>query len=245
DFISGVSHELRTPLAQIRMFAELEETGMLRTPEERRRATRIINREAQRLTHLVENVLRFSGLRRAPPGDSVHREHVDVASAIDEVVVGFQPLSRQRNTAIRTEVEPGVATTAQRGAVNQIVVNLLDNAMKYGPAGQTVTVSAYRRDGNVALVVEDEGPGIPARDRRRIWEPYRRLERDVDAKRPGTGIGLAVVAELAALHGGRAWVEDAAGGGARFVVELPAAEEAPSATRPEAVEPAALSKAHA
>jgi signal transduction histidine kinase len=78
--------------------------------------------------------------------------------------------------------------------------------------------------------VEDQGPGIPARDRRRIWEPYRRLQRDVDAKRPGSGIGLAVVAELAALHGGRAWVESTSTGGASFRVLLPACVVAERAT---------------
>jgi signal transduction histidine kinase len=221
DFISGVSHELRTPLAQIRMFAELDEGGKLRTPEERRRATRAIHRESKRLTHLVENILRFSRLRRAP-GESLLREEIPLATAIDELVESYEPLADTRGVKIRTVVPAELTTVASRDALNQIMVNLLDNAVKYGPTGQTVTVRAMREGGRVRLTVDDEGPGVPPQDRRRVWEPYRRLERDVQARRPGTGIGLAVVAELTALHGGRAWIEDAPGGGARFVVELAA-----------------------
>jgi signal transduction histidine kinase len=110
-----------------------------------------------------------------------------------------------------------------RDAITRIVVNLLDNAVKYGPPGQTVRVGIDRVDGAARLTVSDQGPGVPPGDREQVWKPYRRLERDVKARLPGTGIGLSVVAELASLHEGRAWVEDAKGGGAEFVVELPLA----------------------
>jgi signal transduction histidine kinase len=104
--------------------------------------------------------------------------------------------------------------------------NLLDNAVKYGPDGQTITVrvqtSATAADGEVALVVEDEGPGIPPAERERVWQPFTRL-REEDGTRGGSGLGLSLVRELVVRQGGRAWVEDAAGGGARFVVTLPVA----------------------
>ena len=110
-------------------------------------------------------------------------------------------------------------------ALRQILLNLLDNALKYGPAGQEIRVE-LRGEGAVArLTVEDEGPGIPAADRERVWDRYLRLERDRRSAVTGTGIGLTVVRELVALHAGLAWVADS-GRGARVVVELPRLAEA-------------------
>jgi signal transduction histidine kinase len=109
-----------------------------------------------------------------------------------------------------------------------VLLNLLDNAVKYGPRGQTVTVgmgvvNENGRGRRVRLWVEDQGPGIPSQDRDRVWEPYVRLDRDVvEGATGGSGIGLAVVRELVSLHGGRTWLEEAAGGGTRVVIELPA-----------------------
>jgi signal transduction histidine kinase len=221
DFISSVSHELRTPLAQIRMFAELQEAGKLRTTEERERAVRVINRETQRLTHLVENILRYSHLRRATERTG-GRETVDLDGAVSEILEAFRPLAAGRNMHIATAVDDRATVIAHRDAVKQIVVNLLDNAVKYGPVGQTIRVGAARRGSAVRITVEDEGPGIPRQERTRVWEPYRRLDRPIEARMPGTGIGLAVVRQLADASGGKAWVEEGSGGSARFVVELPA-----------------------
>lgn len=228
DFVSGVSHELRTPLAQIRMFAELQSAGKLRSEEERSRAVTVIDREARRLSHLVENVLRFSQLRRPVNGDRPRRA-VPLDDAIDEATEGFRPQLAARDVRICRRTEPELTVEATSGSVRQILVNLLDNAAKYGPRGQTVTLRTERADGHrasgrIRIVVDDEGPGVPKPDRGRIWAPYRRLDRDVRGREPGTGVGLAVVAALARENGGEAWVEDAPGGGARFVVELPAAD---------------------
>ena len=222
--MSGVSHELRTPLTQIRMFAELQEGGRLTSDEDRERAVSVIHRESRRLSHLVENLLQFSTLQRTG-GRTLPREELDVAQAIEEGVDAVAPLMESRGTQLELVTQPGLTVQANRGALTRIVVNLLDNALKYGPDGQTVTVSVAESAGEAHVSVADQGPGVPAADRDRIWRPYRRLERDVRGPESGTGIGLAVVAHLASLHGGRAWVEAAAGGGARFVVALPLAEK--------------------
>jgi hypothetical protein len=140
------------------------------------------------------------------------------ADGIDAVT----PLIADRGMELRVEVTPDLRIVANRDALTRILVNLLDNAAKYGPEGQTVRVRTERVGGSARLSVSDEGPGVPVPDRVRVWKAYRRLERDVHAKIPGTGIGLSVVAELAGLHGGKSWVEDAPGGGARFFVEFPA-----------------------
>jgi signal transduction histidine kinase len=128
-----------------------------------------------------------------------------------------------------------VTALVDAGALRQIVLNLLDNAIKFGPRGQTVRLIVERADMRARVIVEDEGPGIPLSDRERIWTPYVRLRREHSAASVGSGIGLAVVRELAELHGGTALVEESSTGGARFVIEMPVAgapDEPPSLTPP-------------
>jgi signal transduction histidine kinase len=222
DFIASVSHELRTPLAQVRMFAETLLLGRVRSDEERRRSLQIVDQEARRLTHLVENILQFSraerrAIRLAPVP-------LDLAAQVRDAVESFAPIARARRVTVRTELAEGVTAVVDPEAMRQVLLNLLDNAVKYGPVGQTVTVSAGAAgagDGRVRVWVEDEGPGIAPKDRDRVWEAFVRLDRDANSAVAGSGIGLSVVRELVALHGGRAWVEGGGGGrGARFIVEL-------------------------
>jgi signal transduction histidine kinase len=226
DFVSGVSHELRTPLAQIRWFAELLHMGKLRSEEERNRSLRIIDQEARRLTYLVENVLSFSRAERK--ANRISSAPTDLEREVRDALEMFAPLARSRRATLRSELEHGVSLEVDRDALRQVLLNLLDNAVKYGPRGQTVTVGmgAARENGSgprVRLWVEDQGPGIPAADRDRVWEPYVRLDRDVEGATGGSGIGLAVVRELVALHGGRTWLEEgASGSGTRVVIEFPA-----------------------
>ena len=224
DFISSVSHELRTPLAQIRMLAELQADRKLRTDEERERANRIMARESQRLTQLVENILHFSRSRAAPRSPSP-RQPVGLEECVSDVAEAFRPLMDPDAGVIDVDIPAGLTVMAHRDGLRQILSNLLDNAMKYGPPGQTVRIGAARDDGLVRISVGDEGPGVPDQDRAAIWEPYVRLPRDVDGHKPGSGVGLAVVKTLVGELGGRVWIDDAPGGGARFMVELDAAPE--------------------
>jgi signal transduction histidine kinase len=225
DFVSGVSHELRTPLAQIRMFAELQETGRLRSEDDKKRATAVIHRESRRLSHLVENILQFSRLQRTH-GEGMPREELDVTEALAEGLDAVTPLLEDRGMKLDFKAQRGLSVYANREALTRIIVNLVDNAVKYGPRGQTVRVGVERSNGSAMVSVSDQGPGVPETEREKVWKPYHRLERDVKAAITGTGIGLSVVSELASLHEGRAWVEDATGGGARFVVELPLSDPA-------------------
>jgi signal transduction histidine kinase len=218
DFVSGVSHELRTPLTQIRLFAELLHTGSLRSDAERARAARVMDQEARRLTYLVENVLAFS--RQERQQEHIARERVDIAAEIRDVLDFFAPVARARTVQLSMQVDGRLAADVDRDALRRILLNLLDNAVKYGPPEQRVVVAASRTASILRIEVSDRGPGIPPDAAERIWEPYERLERDASSAVGGSGIGLAVVRDLAVLHGGRAWVEENPGGGARFVVEL-------------------------
>jgi signal transduction histidine kinase len=227
DFVSGVSHELRTPLAQIRMFAETLRLGRVRSDAERQRSLDIIDQEARRLSALVDNVLLFSRAeRRAVVLD---RQPAELAPLVRDAVETFAPLAAARRVAVTERLEDGVGASVDRGAFRQMLLNLLDNAVKYGPVGQAVEVGLERAGETARVWVRDAGPGIPPRERGRIFAPFVRLPRDAESAVAGSGIGLAVVARLAEQHGGRVRVEDAAGGGARFVIELPAEAAAPAA----------------
>jgi signal transduction histidine kinase len=219
DLISGVSHELRTPLAQIRMFAETLLLGRTRTEAEKRRSLEVIDQEAKRLSHFVENMLQFAkgegGRARLAP------ELTSFAVEVRRAVESFAPMCQARGVEVRTELEEGVTATVDRAALRRIMLNLMENALKYGPDEQRITVGMALFNDVVRLWVDDEGEGIPRADRERVFDSFFRLNRELDRRITGSGIGLAVVRQLATLHGGRAWADEAPGGGARLVVEFP------------------------
>ncbi|MFL5576883.1 MAG: sensor histidine kinase [Gemmatimonadaceae bacterium] len=230
DFVSSVSHELRTPLTQIRMFAELLRKRALREPDESDRALRIIEKEAGRLSILVDNVLNYTRLRRGPRREAPRP--TDVAEEVRQVIESFAPLAAERGVHVEEDVPVGLRAAVDAQALRQVLLNLLENAVKYGPRGQTVTVAARGvagergEAGRVRLWVDDEGPGIPPAERDAVWEAFYRGEWATRSAASGSGLGLAVVRRLVEHHGGTVAVEEAPGGGARMAVEVPAAEEA-------------------
>jgi signal transduction histidine kinase len=223
DFVSGVSHELRTPLTQIRVLSELLQSEGFHTETERARATEIIHREALRLTNLVDNVLEFSRLRR--PTAAAPPTRVSLTEVTRELTESFAPLLDAEGSRLELEVVHDLEVTGDRDAISRVLRNLVENAVKYGPPGQTIRVTLAGSDppGGARVTVDDAGPGIPQTEWTRIWQPYYRLDRDRNTPAGGSGLGLSVVADLMRLLGGRAWVGKAPEGGARFTVEFPAA----------------------
>jgi signal transduction histidine kinase len=215
DFTSSVSHELRTPLTQILLYAETLELGRTAGEGERRRALGVIVQEARRLAHLVENILQFSRAERRMV--RVSTEVRRLAPLLRETLERFAPLAGGP-ARFRLEVSETLAVPVHADSLRQMVINLLDNAAKYGGEGP-ITLRALPAGGRARLEVEDVGRGVAPADRARIWEPYVRLDHWPSVA--GSGIGLAVVRELTAAHGGACWVEEAPGGGARVVIELP------------------------
>jgi signal transduction histidine kinase len=201
------------------MFAETLLLGRVRSEEESRRSLRIIDREVRRLTHLVENALSFSRVERG--SIALSPERAALAPRVQETLELFEPIVAGTGVRILTCLEPGVQAVFDPDALRQILLNLLDNAVKYGPASQSITVALDSVEGAARIAVEDEGPGIPPREREQVFDRFYRLERERSSAVAGTGIGLSVVRELASRQGGRAVVETGARGGARIVVELP------------------------
>jgi len=228
DFIAGVSHDLRMPLAQILIASETLSLRRERTDGERVSLASSIVRETRRLMALVDNVLLFS--RSGAVELKPTLRPVPVTELLGEVSEAVQLAVEDAGQTI--EIVPGPAATVigDRRLVRQALVNLVDNALKYGAAGQRIRVGAERVDDAVRLYVEDEGPGIPAADRDRIFEPYARLADDQVSERTGAGLGLAVVRQIAVACGGRVWLEDGAARGTRAVMELGATSASASFT---------------
>jgi signal transduction histidine kinase len=220
DFTSSVSHELRTPLAEIMVYAEMLQLGRVNAPGERSHAVSVIVREARHLTHLIDNVLLFSrASRETPTAPPAHP--LPLAPIVHELVRTFAPLARQHRISIREQLDESLAASISAPVLRHALLNLLDNAAKYAPPSSVITVSTLRHWELVRIYVDDQGAGVPASERERIWEPYVRLPRDVSSSSTGSGIGLSVVRHLVERYHGRAWVEDAPDGGARFVIEVP------------------------
>ncbi|HZH39550.1 MAG TPA: HAMP domain-containing sensor histidine kinase [Gemmatimonadales bacterium] len=221
-FVANVSHELRTPLSQIRLVVDTLRLG--REPEAARReaAMGLIDREATRLQHLSDRVLRFTRGERAD--DSSPLVPTDPVAEATRVVEEFAPLAHQRRVRLALETREAPAVTLDPGALRQVLLNLLDNAVKYGPEGQTVTLAVSATpEGGARFTVTDQGPGVPAAERERIWRPFERGHAAGARAAGGSGIGLTVVHEIAERHGGSVGVGEAAGGGATFHVDFPPA----------------------
>jgi signal transduction histidine kinase len=220
EFVAGVSHELRTPLAQIRLFVDTLLLGRVRDASEQRRALEIIGQESTRLSHLVDNVLLFHR-RREPLKTKAAWDAVDLEAFAAGVVDSFQPIAASKRVQLIVSRTAGdVTIRADADSLRQVLLNLLDNAVKYGPPGQTITVSVTKTADSAVLAVDDAGPGVNREDRNRVFAPFVRGSNPNGTG--GAGIGLAVVAQIVDAHGGHVSIEDAPGGGARFVVTLPA-----------------------
>ena len=205
--MSSVSHELRTPVAQIRLYVDTLRLGRAPTRGAARSGRSAhIERETTRLSHLVENVLRFSTLGATDP---TQREPVDVGAEVATIVDEFRPLAASRRANDRRRRDRQRRRSSLRpDALRHIVLNLLDNAVKYGPVGQTIRVRVrQRRIRSVAITVDDEGPGVPAeRSRAHLAPVHARTRRR--ATNGGSGIGLTIVREVAEAHGGTARVDE-------------------------------------
>jgi signal transduction histidine kinase len=221
DFVAGISHELRTPLAQLRLFLDTLRLKRYDTPQEQEWLVGHLSRETTRLEHLVENVLAASRLDRGMH-PSVPLVPLDLGAEMREAATAFAPLAASRRAVLETEAPEGVEVLADQATLRQLVLNLLDNAVKFGPPGQHVRLSVTRSNGTARLTVTDQGPGVPERERERIWEPYYRGTNEATRAVGGSGIGLALVREIAGSFGGTATVAAAPGGGAAFSVTMPA-----------------------
>jgi two-component system OmpR family sensor kinase len=217
QFIADASHELRTPLASIRGYAELFRMGAASGPEDTAKAMRRIEEEAARMGVLVEDLLTLARLDEI--ADAPHAD-VDLARLVGDAVDDARATAPDR--AIGSHVEGATTVSGDAHQLRQVLANLLRNALVHTPAGTPIEVSAARDDGEVRVEVRDHGPGLPTDDPSELFERFWRSEGGRERGRGGAGLGLAIVAGIVDAHGGRVEAVNAPGGGASFVVRLPA-----------------------
>jgi signal transduction histidine kinase len=220
DFVANVSHDLKTPLSVIRMFGETLEMGRVGDEERRREYYRVITRESERLSRLIDNVLDFSRIEGG-------RQTYDLAPAaveplVRETLEAFSYPLAQQGFEVEVHVSPELPEVEMdQDAVGQALANLIDNAIKYSGERRAITVEAGLADGQLALTVADRGIGIPRAEQARIFEKFYRVGRSETQGRGGSGVGLALVRHVAEAHGGRVTVESEPGQGSRFTLWLP------------------------
>jgi signal transduction histidine kinase len=219
-FVSSVSHELRTPLTAIRMFAETLRAGRLEQEKTREEYLDTIVSESERLSRLVDNVLDFS---RIEQGRKTYRfRSTSLAEVVRAAARAVQyPLANQ-GFRLNTEVEEDVTMArADPDALEQAVLNLLTNAIKYSGDSREIGLQLRRRDGAAEIQVIDHGIGIPAVEQARIFEKFYRSPTRENELLPGTGLGLTLVEHVARAHGGNVTVESRPGEGSTFSIRIP------------------------
>jgi two-component system OmpR family sensor kinase len=217
-FIADASHELRTPLASIRGYAELFRMGAARDPAEVEKAMRRIEDEAARMGVLVEDLLTLARLDEVP--DTPHSE-LDFAGIVRDAVDDGRAVAPGRD--IHVDAEGPAVVVGDRDQLRQVLGNLLRNAFVHTPEGTPIEVTLQRAGDAVRLEVRDHGPGLPTSDAEALFERFWRSEAGRERGRGGAGLGLAIVAAIVDAHGGDVRAGNAPGGGASFVVTLPAA----------------------
>lgn len=220
DFISAVSHELRTPLTSIRMYSEMLEKNWVKSPGKASEYYRNMRQESERLSRLIENVLDFSRIQRGRKKYTFIAG--DINKCIAEVVEMMRPYAAQKGFAIEAELGRIDQSAFDCDAVTQIVVNLLDNAIKYARDAEdkTIVVRTSRDDGFTVIEVEDHGPGVPSLQRKKIFEEFYRSGSEATRETTGTGLGLALVKKFAEAHNGFVEIANAKPTGAIFRVAL-------------------------
>lgn len=221
SFVANVSHEFKTPLTTIRLYAELLEQGRVADAAKRSEYLGTIGRETQRLARLVNNVLDFSRLEQGRK--KFERVELDLVAEVARLLDTHTPRVAEAGMSLQRELPAGPLVSAvDRDAFEQIVLNLLDNACKYGASGGEVTVVLRARagGGGAELRVQDRGPGVPAEQRERIFEKFHRVDDTLTAEKGGAGLGLSIARQLARGLGGELRCEARPGGGAEFILAL-------------------------
>jgi two-component system phosphate regulon sensor histidine kinase PhoR len=219
DFVANVSHELKTPLTSIRGFVETLEDGAVNDSNNARRFLAIIKKHAQRLGNIIDDLLRLSELES---DGGIEMAELDLKGLIDEIVMGFGHSLAVKRQALSVEASSGDFTiSGDRDRLEQVFVNLIDNAIKYTKEGGGIKVQLARTDDSAIVTVEDNGIGIPKEDVERVFERFYRVDKAHSRELGGTGLGLSIAKHIVLAHNGGIRIESEVSRGTKVIVTLP------------------------
>lgn len=221
DFVANVSHELRTPITSIKGFVETLLDGAMDDPADAAHFLGIIARQAERMNNIVEDLLRLAGIEGGLERNDIRLEMKSVRDVVLGAAEVCRPKADERKIRLEIDVPGGLEAALNEALLEQAVINLLDNAIKYSQEGKAVEVRACRRGDEVAIEVRDEGCGIDAGAIPRLFERFYRVDRARSRNLGGTGLGLAIVKHIMQAHHGSVSVESEPTAGSTFTLRLP------------------------
>ena len=223
EFVANVSHELRTPLSLIKGYVETLLDGARNNPEVAERFLKIIERNTERLDLLIQDLLTISALEAGRV--KLNLQTVELRPLAEKVLGDLKPPADGKSVALVNQL-PDLIATADVGRLEQVLANLVDNAIKYGRADGTVIVGGKQADAEkLEIFVQDDGPGIPPESLDRVFERFYRVDKARSREQGGTGLGLSIVKHIVQSHGGKVWVKSEPGKGATFFFTLPQGEK--------------------
>ena len=215
EFVANVTHELKTPLTSISGFIETLQAGAAEDPEIRHKFIDIIAIETARLKRLIEDLLVLSDIENRRDSEG---SEFDIKTALENTVEALRPISKAKNIEVIQQLEKGLAIKGSIDRFRQMMVNLIENAVKYSDEGGRIWVKAVKNDGKIVVSVKDEGIGIAPEHHERLFERFYRVDKSRSKKAGGTGLGLSIVKHIAVLLGASLKVESQVGVGTEFFV---------------------------
>jgi two-component system phosphate regulon sensor histidine kinase PhoR len=222
NFVAAASHELRTPVTAIQGFVETLRDGAIEDPEKAERFLAIVGRQAERLGHIIEDLLALSRIERGMEAGAIDLVEADIGDVVAAAASDCEITAEDGGVSVDVDCPSGLRVKMSPALMEQAVVNLLDNAIKYSESGNSVCVRALCDGDEVVVQVRDNGCGIPAAQLEDIFEPFYCVDKSRSRKLGGTGLGLAIVRHIVQVHGGRVTVESTVGKGSTFALRLPA-----------------------
>ncbi len=223
DFVANVSHELRTPVAAVRAVVGALQSGAMDDPEAAARFIGNLDSEIERLSLLLENLLDLSELESGKT--DLVRTIVPLRPLVEEAVRDLRSSAEVGGLSVSVSLRNDLTALVDRRQFKQVMVNLLDNAIKYTPSGGSIEIFGREADDFVSVSMRDTGLGIPLQDLDRIFERFYRVDKARSRKLGGTGLGLAIVRNIVEAHGGRVKVESEVGKGSTFTIVLPKGDD--------------------
>lgn len=217
DFVANVTHELKTPLTSISGFIETLQSGAAEDPEIRNRFLDIMAIETSRLKWLINDILVLSEIENR---EVIKEEKIQVTEVLEEVVQLVEPVADEKHISLVTDFGNGLVLRGSRDRLIQMVVNIVENAIKYSDEEPTVEMSSFLSDGHVVIAVKDQGIGIAQEDIPRLFERFYRVDKSRSSKGGGTGLGLSIVKHISALFGATIEVDSEVGKGSTFRIRF-------------------------